>query len=965
MPPQTAKRVVVIEVDATKALRSLNAIQKSSAGAERQLSLLSRQAKAAGNFLKSAFIGGLLLTGLNRLGGAFKATADAAANLRAQLGAAAGGPQESAVVFQELFSIAQRLGAPIDELGFSFQRLANAVPNASLGELTFSLETVTQVLATTGASVQATNAVLLQLSQGLGAGALRNDEFRSVLENSPQLLRAWAIAIGRGTESLTKLRDENVFTTESFIKNQKEIRRVSEELIGITKPADTFGRALVRIRNEAVKAFLDVGSENSPLNSFTSALNLLADVTGPAIIFVLTSVGTLTNALADILNGLGGAISLAGQGLKSLFIAAGGDIDPLTEKVGVIESLFRVQLPLTLKAGIILFQEFGRTVGQTFEFIVTEAKIHASDLGSAWKLLTSDLKIFFLDALAFIEKQFNRFNELILKGIDSIRSLLDSDFVAPNRTPSVTFISDALAEAKREQEDLLKSTGDFGKLIAQNREEYAKLPGIVERVNARVKETEDSLRKGLITSISGGDILNRRRGTGNIGTTEDAATARKLARELEKANDIRRETLRLAEEQAKVSSQEISLIQATERQRAVLTAQFAAEKDITTTRNKLAEAEAEGQKQVATALRERLTVEEQLVGVRIKAAERAFDAQQLENVKDSALVFKRSAEDRAAAFEQEIKLTGLSTTASARLTAQFEVENEVRDLNRQAIDKQNEGLQIEAQQLREQAKLLQNEIPIRQARAVAIAEAQRAPPTIGKILEDGFNNVTDNLSDNFGDFFKDIFRGGIADAKDFITSLRDTLLDGLAEIASEIIKSQFKSTITGLLSGGGGTSGGGGGLSSLFGSGFSLSGLFGGGGSNADVISQVDSFSSFGKTGAAAVGGGFGGVGLGLGLGGILGSLFADSGSGTSLASPLDPLVDSNFFAQQPPTVTVVNEGPPLEVTSTSIGPNGDYQLVVQAAVQQTQQKMSRDQSRGYGGFTETLARTSNAGRNV
>lgn len=341
---QKSRIVYQIEVDATQAVAALGRVDKNTARIAKNLETAQDRVRKFGRFLRNALVGGGVIAAVSRLANGFFRLTDAASDLNARLSGAAGGGATQ--VLQDLFEVSQRLGVPLDALGSSFQKLRSAVPTAELGQLTFSLETVTQILATTGAGVQATNSVLLQLSQALGTGRLRGDEFRSIFENAPQLLRAWAQALGRGSESLIKLRDEEAFTTESFIRLNAQIREFAEEAIGFTEPADTVARGFQRISNAFLFAFAgQAGEGDSPLGPFIDLLNQLAEAVVPSVQSAVASLTPVLQGLFDVLDtGITTVVNIT-----KAFSDAGKSLDTTGDKTEVLledwEETFLVKLP--------------------------------------------------------------------------------------------------------------------------------------------------------------------------------------------------------------------------------------------------------------------------------------------------------------------------------------------------------------------------------------------------------------------------------------------------------------------------------------------------------------------------------------------------------------------------------------------------------------------------------------------
>ncbi|WP_416305217.1 tape measure protein [Neptunicella sp. SCSIO 80796] len=79
------------------------------------------------------------------------------------------------------------------------------------------VDTVNKSFALSGASSQAANAAIIQLSQGLAAGALRGDEFNSVAEQAPEILKAVMKQTGLTKGELRDFAAEGKISSELLI----------------------------------------------------------------------------------------------------------------------------------------------------------------------------------------------------------------------------------------------------------------------------------------------------------------------------------------------------------------------------------------------------------------------------------------------------------------------------------------------------------------------------------------------------------------------------------------------------------------------------------------------------------------------------------------------------------------------------------------------------------------------------
>jgi tape measure domain-containing protein len=179
--------------------------------------------------------------------------ADAWNQMNARLKLATTGQQEFAVAQREVFEIAQRTGAPIEQIGTLYGKVAQAVRMMG-GEQSQALqltEMIAQALKLSGASAQQSEAAMLQLSQALAAGVLRGEEFNSVTENAPRLMQALSEGLGLPIGALRKYAEEGRLTADVVTKawiSQKD--KISAEFAQLPK---TFEQSTDGVRNAFVK----------------------------------------------------------------------------------------------------------------------------------------------------------------------------------------------------------------------------------------------------------------------------------------------------------------------------------------------------------------------------------------------------------------------------------------------------------------------------------------------------------------------------------------------------------------------------------------------------------------------------------------------------------------------------------------------------------------------------------------
>ena len=241
-------------LDTSQAVKSLRAMAVTSRQSAASLKQIDRRMGSLTTTFKAVAIG--------TVSRQFFELADAATDVTARINAFAGAFESTSsklevgrAIFDDIKTIALRLGVGVDALAASYVKLGTAVPTAQHSELVQSLDIMATTLATTGASTQQVNAVLLQMSQALGAGALMGDEFRATIENAPVLLQAWREAMGKSNIAFKDLSSSGQLTTESFIENLDAIQRLIAEYTGSSDVPLTMARAFQNLRTEAISLF--------------------------------------------------------------------------------------------------------------------------------------------------------------------------------------------------------------------------------------------------------------------------------------------------------------------------------------------------------------------------------------------------------------------------------------------------------------------------------------------------------------------------------------------------------------------------------------------------------------------------------------------------------------------------------------------------------------------------------------
>ena len=281
-----AEAVVRLRVDASGATRALNgvqnrtnALQKSFGGLQRVLAgvgltLLARQAvNTSANFQKLNVRLGLL----TKASGTFARSQELAAQAQKSFGLSA---TEALEGITDITARLQPLGVSVEEIKTTF----------------FGFNTAAKLA---GASAIESSNAFRQLAQALGSGRLQGDEFRSISEQIPTILKPVADELGTTVGELKKFSSEGKITSAVVIRALKKI--------------ETEGGASLKelLKNDPTQVFKNLSNEAENLS------RAFGDALAPAILPVIRGLTDATRAITDFINSGAGKITLIFTGVAT------------------------------------------------------------------------------------------------------------------------------------------------------------------------------------------------------------------------------------------------------------------------------------------------------------------------------------------------------------------------------------------------------------------------------------------------------------------------------------------------------------------------------------------------------------------------------------------------------------------------------------------------------------------------
>lgn len=240
---------------------------------ERRLKIIEKQAER----VRRAMLGAFQLAGIGFAVDQIVQLADAFTNIENRIRVVTDSQAELIAVTQKLFDISQATRVSVESTTELYSRLALTTRNlgTSQEELISFTETLNQALTLSGVTGAEAEGGLIQFSQGLGLGALKGDELRSVLEQIPVVADIIAKELGVVRSQLIKLGPTGVITTEVILRAFKNAGDDIRASFGQTLP--TLSQAFTVLRNAVIKLAGDFDDSTNVFGIVAQAIITIAN----------------------------------------------------------------------------------------------------------------------------------------------------------------------------------------------------------------------------------------------------------------------------------------------------------------------------------------------------------------------------------------------------------------------------------------------------------------------------------------------------------------------------------------------------------------------------------------------------------------------------------------------------------------------------------------------------------------
>ena len=191
--------------------------------------------------------------------------------------------QELKTAQSELLNIATRTGQDLDGVASVYQRFAANAKQLGISQQdTLGItETVNKAIAISGASAASASAALTQFGQALASGALRGEEFNSVMENAPSLAQAIAKGLDVPVGKLRTLANTGQLTSDVLVK---ALQRASSSVdADFAKTDKTISQSMVNLKTRLVEFIGKSGESSGAVKVLSGSLNFLANNIKPVV----------------------------------------------------------------------------------------------------------------------------------------------------------------------------------------------------------------------------------------------------------------------------------------------------------------------------------------------------------------------------------------------------------------------------------------------------------------------------------------------------------------------------------------------------------------------------------------------------------------------------------------------------------------------------------------------------------
>ncbi len=446
----------------------------------------------------------LSLQGVKLLAG----IADEATQLRGRIREAKGD-------YQAILTLADETRTSLSGTADLYARLERSTKGRVRGQqdLLAITKSVNQAVKLSYGGIAGGEAAVLQLGQALSSGKLAGDEFKSIGENAPRLMKAIADGMGVPIEKMKELAKEGKITTNEIVKALLSQGKVLEA--EYARVPITIGDALTKIRNSFVDYIGNADKASGTSKTLAAAMGVLAQNLGLLIDVVvkLASVYAAHFVLLRAAPAIYGAAASALAAYKAQVIATSLALELGIARAVSFASVMRASAGITISAfagwqlGSILREQFeqvelfGIAMASGLHVIAVQIAGYFADAGKRIKLVMGD-------ALNGVIGIAARMNNAIVGVMSKLPGPVGAAY-AKVGVASQRFLNGLRVDTRALATDVAAANGRVARSVAQVRAGYSSL---ADSASARRRASGDKSVSGDASGVIDTDDTEKKAG---------------------------------------------------------------------------------------------------------------------------------------------------------------------------------------------------------------------------------------------------------------------------------------------------------------------------------------------------------------------------------------------------------------------------------------------------------------------
>lgn len=373
-----------------------------------------------------------------KVGGDLIKLSDTMAQTEARLNLMNDGLQSTDQLQQAIYRSAQRARTSYTDTADVVAKLGQRAGSAfgNTAEIVQFAENLNKQFKIAGASQQEIASASLQLTQALGAGALKGEELNAIFEAAPNIIQTIADYLGEDIGKIKELASDGELTAE-VIKNAmlSATEQINQDFESIPK---TYSDAWTMVKNAGVNAldevsqklndFLNSASGDKVLNGLIGGFEVLASVGSAAIDLLTAGAGWVVenwDYVYPVLIGVGAALVAAGVAGTASGLATAAAWMAANWPIVAIGASIAALIFVLRQAGV-SWQEMGQVAGGVLGALYSVAY---TIVAACWNLFATFAEFFanvFNDPVAAIAHLFAGLFDSILNTVETVASAIDA-----------------------------------------------------------------------------------------------------------------------------------------------------------------------------------------------------------------------------------------------------------------------------------------------------------------------------------------------------------------------------------------------------------------------------------------------------------------------------------------------------------------------------------------------------------